>query len=140
MQVRTISGTLDTGDVSLPGCSEMIAIEKKTTADLISCLCSNRDRFTRELGRAVRIRDFLVIVEGSYDSDSQRRLSQCHESQERPGKHYRHATEASKPFLFAGSTEIAASLCESILMRWWKEQRRFWQRCEGSTACKAVAS
>jgi DNA excision repair protein ERCC-4 len=116
-----IRGTLETGDFSLPGCGEMIAIERKTTADLISCLCSSRDRFTRELQRASRIPDFIVIVEGTY--------GEILKGEYRSGMNPKSAWESiialqqryRIPFLFAGSTEIAARLCESILIRWWKE-------------------
>jgi len=35
---QVIRGTLPTGDFSLPGCEEWIAIERKTIDDLIGCL------------------------------------------------------------------------------------------------------
>ncbi len=102
----------------------MIAIERKTTADLISCLCTSRDRFTRELQRASRIPDFMVIIEGTY--------SEILKGEYRSGMNPKSAWESiialqqryRIPFLFAGSTEIAARLCESILIRWWKEHVR----------------
>jgi len=37
------------------------------------------------------------------------------------------------PFLFAGSTEVAAHLCESILMRWWKEHAKALDECRKAT-------
>ncbi len=64
--VETARGTLQTGDFSLPCCEEWIAVERKTLDDLIGCLTNSRERFKKELQRAQRIRDFVVIVEGSY--------------------------------------------------------------------------
>lgn len=66
LTLPTTRGTLDTGDVSLAGCGELIAIERKSLDDLISYLCTGRERFTKELARAARIRDFYVICEDSY--------------------------------------------------------------------------
>lgn len=118
---------IPTGDFSLPGCEDWVAIERKTLDDLIGCLIdkpktnSPRARFTRELQRAQRIKDFVVVCEGSY-SDLLR------------GNYYSKMTPNSAwesiialqqrfgiPFLMAGSVPVAARLCESILLRWYRE-------------------
>lgn len=116
-----IRGTLETGDFSLPGCAEWICIERKTLDDLIGCLCQHRERFTRELQRASRVRDFYVVCEGSY--------SDLWTGNYRSHMHPRAAWESvialqqryGIPFLMAGNVEIAAKLTESILMRWYRE-------------------
>jgi len=62
VQVQT--GTLQTGDYSLVGYEDRVAIERKGLDDLISCFMGgNRDRFERELSRAQGMDLFVVVVE-----------------------------------------------------------------------------
>lgn len=117
-------GTLSTGDFSLRGCEEMIAVERKTLPDLIGCLTTGRERFTKELQRAARIPSFYVVCEGSYaelmrgDYRSNMSPKAAWESVIALQSRY------GIPFLMAGSVEIAAKLTESILFRWYKEHVR----------------
>lgn len=64
--ITTITATLPIGDYSLQGCFHLIALERKSMADLANCLGNERERFTRELMRARSLESFCVIVEGSY--------------------------------------------------------------------------
>jgi DNA excision repair protein ERCC-4 len=122
--VPTIRGTLPTGDFSLPGCEEWICVERKELNDLVGCLCSNRERFTKELQRAARIKSFYVICEGSYDD----LLRGNYRSDMDPKAAWESVLALQHrfgiPFLMAGSVQVAARLCESILMRWWKEHTK----------------
>lgn len=119
--VETIRGTLETGDFSLPGCEAWICIERKTLDDLVGCLCQSRDRFTRELQRAARVRDFYVICEGSYEDV----LSGNYRSRMHPTAAWESVIALQQrygiPFLMAGNVELAAKLTESVLMRWYRE-------------------
>jgi len=118
---ESVVGTLATGDISLIGCQHWICIERKTMADLLQCLCQSRDRFTRELERARRIKDFSVIIEASYQD--------LWTGNYRSGMNPKSAWESvialqqrhGIPFLFAQNVEISARLAESILIRWFKE-------------------
>jgi hypothetical protein len=71
--------------------------------------------------RASRIPDFTVIVDGTYTEI----LKGEYRSSMNPKSAWESIIALQQryriPFLFAGSTEIAARLCESILIRWWKE-------------------
>jgi len=44
----------------------MIAIERKTTDNLVQCFSHERQRFEAELKRAARIHIFYVVFEGTY--------------------------------------------------------------------------
>jgi ERCC4-type nuclease len=57
--------TLPTGDYSIVGLEDLIAIERKTLPDLIGCLCNGRERFERELSRGKALDYFAVIIEAS---------------------------------------------------------------------------
>jgi DNA excision repair protein ERCC-4 len=64
MQVQR--GGLQTGDYSLQGLEDAIAIERKSLPDLVNCIGSDRDRFEREL---VRLRAYpcrAVVVESTW--------------------------------------------------------------------------
>lgn len=60
----TRRATLQTGDYSLSGFSDRVAIERKSLPDLVHTVIHERERFERELERAARWYDFrgLVIV------------------------------------------------------------------------------
>lgn len=65
-EVETEVGALPTGDYSLPGFEDRVAVERKSLDDLVGCLMnSNRDRFERELFRATPYSLFCVVVEAS---------------------------------------------------------------------------
>jgi len=58
-------GTLPTGDYTCKGTD--CIIERKAIDDLIGCLTTDRDRFTRELERLRGYASALLIVESSYN-------------------------------------------------------------------------
>jgi len=119
--VPVMRAKLDTGDYSIVGCEEWIAVERKSLDDLISCLTTSRERFTEELRRAQRIRDFYVIIEGLYAD----LLRGNYHSRMNPRSAWASVIAMQQrfgiPFLFAGTTRIGAQLCESILTRWYRE-------------------
>ncbi|MGE4297115.1 MAG: ERCC4 domain-containing protein [Desulfovibrionaceae bacterium] len=61
-------GTLATGDYSLAGLIDRVAVERKSLDDLVSCLMgAGRNRFTRELARAAALEQFVVVVEATME-------------------------------------------------------------------------
>ena len=63
-EVEVESAALPVGDYSLPGFTDIVAIERKSLEDMVSCLMgSNRERFERELARARHYELFTVVVE-----------------------------------------------------------------------------
>lgn len=64
--VMATTGTLTTGDYSLAGFADKVAIERKELSDLIGCLTHDRERFTRELERLRGFEAAAVIVEARY--------------------------------------------------------------------------
>jgi hypothetical protein len=49
--LRTVPGTLTTGDYSVCGLEHVVAIERKGLSDLLSCIGGERARFEREIAR-----------------------------------------------------------------------------------------
>lgn len=66
--VQTVRRGLSSGDYSIEGFEERVAVERKSAADLFSTLSTGRDRFTRELARLSRYDCAAVVVESSYRS------------------------------------------------------------------------
>lgn len=60
------AGALDTGDYSLAGLTDRVAVERKALPDLVACLARERERFERELQRAAALDAFAVVVEASW--------------------------------------------------------------------------
>ncbi|MFC4679256.1 ERCC4 domain-containing protein [Desulfovibrio legallii] len=64
--VTVEDGTLNVGDYSLAGLGDKVAVERKSLPDLVQCLGRERERFARELQRAVALDAFCVVVEASW--------------------------------------------------------------------------
>lgn len=61
------TGTLTTGDYSLQGLSDLIALERKSLSDLTGTLTTGRDRFKRECERGKGFQYFGLIIEASIE-------------------------------------------------------------------------
>lgn len=64
--VETVTGSLVTGDYSLPGFDRPhggISIERKELSDLLGALTHDRERFTRELDRLYAFQSAALVIE-----------------------------------------------------------------------------
>lgn len=59
--VRTVTGTLRSGDYSLRGFEHRLAVERKSPQDMYSTISQGRERFERELER-MSLMDFAAVV------------------------------------------------------------------------------
>lgn len=64
--LRQLRGTLCTGDYSLRGLESVIAIERKSLADLLACVGQERDRFHREVVRLLAYPVRALVVESTW--------------------------------------------------------------------------
>ena len=60
-------GTLQTGDYSLHGLTDLIALERKSLSDLCGTLTAGRERFKRECERGRGREYFGLVIEASMD-------------------------------------------------------------------------
>lgn len=65
--VVTEQGKLVTGDYSIVGLADVVAVERKSLDDLAQCLGRDRERFERELIRSKGLEAFAVVVEAGFD-------------------------------------------------------------------------
>jgi hypothetical protein len=113
---------LDTGDMCLAALPEGAVIELKHSAsDLLTCLGSQRDRFTRELMRSRHSGSFMVLCSFTL-ADLLREAREVHPNAiigTLAAWQRRYA-----PFCFAGNVETAAKIAESFLLGQVKEIQR----------------
>lgn len=64
--LRTVSGTLATGDYSIVGLENVVAVERKSLPDLLGCVGQHRERFDREIQRLLGYPSRAVVVEATW--------------------------------------------------------------------------
>lgn len=64
--LRTIRGTLTTGDYGIVGLTS-ISIERKSLPDLLSCVGQERERFQREVDRLLGIPARCLVIESTWE-------------------------------------------------------------------------
>lgn len=69
--LRTIPGTLTTGDYSIRGLESVVAIERKSLSDLLGCIGGERERFEREVQRLLAYPVRALVVESSWSEIEQ---------------------------------------------------------------------
>ncbi len=123
-QAPVVTKKLDTGDYSVMGFENQIAIERKTLDDLVGCLGKGRDRFERELARSMELDFFCVLVEAGYKQmtlgDYRSQLNPKAAVESISAFEVRYGTH----FLFTGSQELAAKKAESLLLKFYREQMK----------------
>ena len=120
------AGTLDTGDYSLAGLTDRVAVERKSLPDLVACLASGRERFERELQRAAALDAFAVVIEASWAE-----LAAGHyRSQLKPHSACQSVAAFMAryriPFVFCGSRAAAEYMAWSFLRQYLESARKRW--------------
>ncbi len=121
---RCVVDTLAVGDYSIAGLTQLIAVERKSLADLLMSLTHERDRFERELARARALQRFYVIVEADARDVLAGRFGP--RSQANPKAIWETIACFSvryAPFLFCGDRRAGARLTESLLLKFAREYR-----------------
>jgi ERCC4-type nuclease len=124
--LQTMRGGLATGDYSIRNLERVIAVERKSLPDLLSCVAGERQRFDREIQRLLAYPTRAVVVEATW--------AQLEAGGWR-GKVTPAAATASVlgwmaagvPFLFAGDHDSAGKAVAKLLFlaarRRWREAR-----------------
>jgi DNA excision repair protein ERCC-4 len=66
--VSTVRATLASGDYSLDGYADRVAVERKSLADLYGTLGGGRERFERELRRLNEMDYAAVVIEADWST------------------------------------------------------------------------
>ena len=120
-------GTLQTGDYSLHGLEDKVAVERKSLPDLVQCLGRERERFERELLRGAALDAFAVVIEAGWadlaggNFRSQLNPHAACQSILSFMSRYR------VPFLFAGSRAAAEYVAWGFLRQYIEGARKRWK-------------
>ena len=127
----TMTGALPTGDYSICGLEDYIAIERKELNDLIGCLSKGRDRFERELQRGKGLDYFSLIVEASLQDIAQG----AYRSKMLPKAVFESLMAFSvryhMPIFFCGNRQYGQRITESLLCKYSRELERKWRALNG---------
>jgi len=122
--VSTQRATLPTGDYSLVGHTDSVAIERKSLPDLVQCVSRERERFLEccERLRGYQLR--ALVVEASFDDV----LAHAYRSQTLPqsviGTTIALHVDFALPTIWAGNAENAARIVEKMLTRVWQKGQK----------------
>ena len=126
-ETETVTGTLSTGDYSICGLEDHIAIERKTIDDLIGSLSKGRDRFERELQRAKGLDYFALVVE----ADLKDIVNHAYRSEMLPKSVIQSLVAFSvrykMPIWFCGNREYGQRITESLLLKYGREVEKTWK-------------
>ncbi|HMJ14820.1 MAG TPA: ERCC4 domain-containing protein [Polyangiaceae bacterium] len=113
--------SLETGDYSVAGATDTVAIERKSLADFVMCVGPERERF---MDCCRRLRDYAlraVIIEASIEDV----MAQAYRSRTRPssviGTSVAIHVDYGVPTLWAGDAMNAANIAERLLVRVWNK-------------------
>lgn len=122
--VKVEQASLQTGDYSLAGLTDRVAIERKKLDDFVACLGKDRDRFERELQRAASMDFFAVVIEGAYQELAQREYQKHFDPHSVCQYVAARMTRLHIPFLFAGTRSGAEYLTYSLLRQYLEGSRK----------------
>jgi len=123
-------GTLPTGDYSIRGLEQVIAIERKSESDLLACIGRERSRFEREVQRLLAYPVRALIVESSWGA------IECGQwrSQLKPPQVFGSLVgwiARGLPVVMAGSHQRAGQITARLLFiaarRRWQESATFYK-------------
>ena len=117
-----VSGALPTGDYSLVGLEDKIAIERKSLSDLVGCLTgSDRIRFERELLRAKGLDYFSVIVEAGFTELTAKQYRSAMNPHAAAQSILAFQVRYGVPFIWAGSRPAAEYTVYWLLSKFLRE-------------------
>ena len=132
--------TLAAGDYSLAGLECLAAIERKELSDLIGCITTGRDRFTRELQRLKAYRCRAVIIEADvgqvYAGDYRSKVK----PQSVIGSISSWQTRYGVPFVWAGNRDQAEDMTFRLLHTFHRQIEELVQAVSGPARRPATAS
>lgn len=132
-KLQTIRQGLPTGDYSVKGIENEVAIERKSLPDFVKCVTIDRDRFIRELHRLRSYRTRAVVLEASWDHIELHTYRGQTDPQAIIGSILSWSTEGV-PIILAGDRIKAAEFVARIL--WGAARRRFAELTELSSSRK----
>jgi len=119
---EVLAGSLPTGDYSLAGLEDRVAVERKSLDDLLGCLTGDgRERFERELARARGMDAFAVVVEASFQDMAEGRYRSRMKPHAALQSVLAFQVRYGVPFVWAGSRAGAEYAAFHVLRHYLRE-------------------
>ena len=122
--IATIRRALPTGDYTLEGFEESIAVERKTLDDFVSTVIRSRERFTRELERLEGYEASCIVIE----ADLSDMLAERYQSGAHPnavlGSVLSIILEYGVPIYFCSNRQAARQFVEGFLLMYHRKVKR----------------
>ena len=121
---------LKTGDYSIEGMEQLLALERKNLADIVACTVTDRQRFLRCCQRLAKFRWKAILIEASYEDLKRDRQEYGVESEVHPnavvGTLDAIEAKVGIPIIYTSrnrelATERAASWLSKHFTYWWLE-------------------
>lgn len=122
--VEVVRGTLKSGDYSLPGFENQVALERKSLQDLIGSLSAGRDRFKREMERLAALDFAAVLVEASAEDIARGRFRGNMNPTSVLQSIFAWTVRYRVPFMLCGSRDHAEYTAHGLLSKWLKEHEK----------------
>lgn len=132
--VRVIRGTLTTGDYSLPGLEDLVAIERKELGDLVTCCGVERDRFRRECQRLAAYRCRGIVIEATLADIISHRYRSAMVPQAVIATLTSWSTRYSLPVWFAGDRSGAACIVHTLCRQYLRHLQQVCEAVRGAVA------
>lgn len=137
-ECEVVPGTLATGDYSLTGLEDRVAVERKSLDDLLGCLVGDgRERFERELTRSRGLDAFAVVVEASFQDMAEGRYRSRMQPHAALQSVLAFQVRYGSPFIWAGTragAEYAAYHFLRHYLRSARERLKILLRAHGDAA------
>lgn len=117
---RSVVKTLPTGDYSIVGLEDRVAIERKSKADAYSSLGQGRARFRREFERLALYDYAAVVVEDSVPGFLHRPAHSKMNSKAALCSLLAWSVRYRVPVFFAGDRDHARALTQKLLEMYWR--------------------
>ena len=126
------AGTLATGDYSVLGLENIVAVERKSLADLLGCIGQHRERFDREVQRLLAYPTRAIVVEATWPDLEQGEWRSQITASAAIGSVLGWIA-AAVPIILAGDYERAGRYVSRLL---FTAARRRWREAGGASTCR----
>lgn len=120
--------TLPTGDYSIVGLEDQVAVERKSKADAYSSLGNGRARFRREVERLAEFDYAVIVVEDTVQGFLTRPPHSKMNPRSAIGSLLAWSVRYRVPVFFAGDRRHGQALTHKLLQMYWKYRGEV--RCE----------
>jgi len=120
--IQTEVMALRTGDYSLVGMQELVAVERKSETDLIHSLTYDRARFEAELERSRALRYFGIVIETTWHRLAKGEYRSKASPQSIVGSLFSIATKYNAGLFLVGTDRTSAAYAVQMILRHFAKQ------------------